>query len=136
MLVVEAIEAFAHNQAPMPDTGRLRDDIVQFLRTMVRNRAADVQAYEALSAALAGDPELAKQCRDTLVARFSVTFRAMVARAVERGELPPGTDIELVADIAPALARYRSQTTGQHLDEAFIDRLADQFFPPVAVTRA
>jgi len=57
----------------------------------------------------------------------------MVARAVECGELPPGTDIELVADIAPALARYRSQTTGQHLDEAFIDRVADQFFPPVAV---
>jgi hypothetical protein len=95
---------------------------------MLRNRAADVEAYEALSAALAGDPELAKQCRDTLVARFSSSFRALVTRAVERGELPESTDIDLVADLAPALARYRRQTSGRHLDEAFIHRVADQFF--------
>jgi hypothetical protein len=112
----------------MPDTGRLRDDVVEFLSSMLRNRTADVEAYEALSAALAGDPELAKQCRSTLVAKFSSSFRALVARAVERGELPEGTDIELVADIAPALVRYRRQTTGRHLDEAFINRVADQFF--------
>jgi hypothetical protein len=66
-----------------------------------------------------------------LVAKFSSSFRALVARAVERGELPEGTDIELVADIAPALVRYRRQTTGRHLDEAFINRVADQFFTPV-----
>jgi AcrR family transcriptional regulator len=130
-LVVDAIEHFAHTQLPMPDTGRLRDDVVEFLSSMLRNRTADVEAYEALSAALAGDPELAKRCRSTLVAKFSSSFRALVARAVERGELPEGTDIELVADIAPALVRYRRQTTGRHLDEAFINRVADQFFTPV-----
>ena len=53
-----------------------------------------------------------------------------MARSVDRGELPPATDIELFADVAPALARYRRQITGEHLDEEFIDRMADQFFPP------
>ncbi len=64
------------------------------------------------------------------MAKFSSSFQALVTRAVERGELPEGTDVELVADIVPALVRYRRQTTGKHLDEDFIKRVADQFFPP------
>ena len=129
-LVVDAIEAFAHNQVPLPDTGRLRDDITEFLRNMVRAREADLEAYEALSAALGAHRELAERCKDTLVAKFSASFRTIVTRAVERGELPPGTDIELLADLAPALARYRRQVSGERLNDAFIDRLADQFFTP------
>ncbi len=89
-----------------------------------------MEAYEALSAALGAHRELAERCKDTLVAKFSASFRAIVTRAVERGELPPGTDIELVADLAPALARYRRQVSGERLDDAFIVRLADQFFTP------
>ena len=50
--------------------------------------------------------------------------------AVDRGELPADTDLELLADVIPALALYRAQTTGQRLDEEFIDRMADQFFTP------
>ncbi len=129
-LVVDAIEAFAHNQVPLPDTGRLRDDITEFLRNMVRAREAEMEAYEALSAALVAHRELAERCKDTLVATFAAGFRTIVTRAVDRGELPPGTDIELLADLAPALARYRRQVRGERLNDAFIDRLANQFFPP------
>ena len=129
-LVVDAIEAFAHNQVPLPDTGRLRDDITEFLRNMVRAREADMEAYEALSAALVAHRELAERCKDTLVATFAASFRTIVTRAVDRGELPRGTDIELLADLAPALARYRRQVRGERLNDAFIDRLANQFFPP------
>jgi AcrR family transcriptional regulator len=129
-LVVDAIGAFAHNQVPLPDTGRLRDDITEFLRNMVRAREADLEAYEALSAALVANRELAERCKDTLVASFSASFRTIVTRAVDRGELPSGTDIQLLADLAPALARYRRQVSGERLDDAFIDRLADQFFTP------
>jgi AcrR family transcriptional regulator len=133
-LVVEAIEVFAHNQVPLPDTGRAHDDIVEFLHTLVRSRRDDTEAHEALSAAIAADHELATRCRDTMLARFSASFRTIVTRAIARGELPPATDIELFADIAPDLLRYRRQTTGHQLDEAFIDRLADQFFCPIEST--
>ena len=61
-----------------------------------------------------------------------------VTRAVDRGELPADTDVELLADVVPALALYRAQTTGQRLDEQFIDRMAEQFFTrtnPTPVTK-
>jgi AcrR family transcriptional regulator len=127
-LVVDAIESLVKAQGALPDTGRLRDDFVEFLRTLVRNRSADMEAYEALIAAAMGDPELGNRCRDTLLVRFSDSFRTMITRAVDRGELPADTDIELLADVVPALALYRAQTTGQRLDEQFIDRMAEQFF--------
>jgi AcrR family transcriptional regulator len=129
-LVVDAIESFLKTEGPLPDTGRLRDDLVEFLRTLVRNRAADIQTYEALIAAAMGDPELGNRCRDTLLVRFSGTFRTMITRAIERGELPGGTDVEILADVVPAFALYRSQTTGKRLDEEFIQRIAEQFFTP------
>ena len=129
-LVVDAIGSFLRPQGPLPDTGGLRDDFVEFLNFVTQNRAADIESYEALVAAAAGDPELGRRCRDTLLGRFSDSFRTIVTRAVNRGELPASTDIELVADVVPALAFYRSQTTGRYLDEEFIARLADQFFTP------
>jgi AcrR family transcriptional regulator len=135
-LVVDAIESFLQTQGPLPDTGRLRGDFVEFLRALVRNRSADLETYEALIAAAVGDPELGKRCRDTLLVRFSDSFRAIVTRAVERGELPADTDIELFADITPALALYRAQTTGRRLDDEFIDRMADQFFTPAEASPA
>jgi AcrR family transcriptional regulator len=133
-LVVDAIESLAATQGPLPDTGRLHDDVVEFLHTLLRNRRADVEAYEALIAAAAGDPELGHRCRDKLLGRFSDSFRTIVARSVARGELPANTDIELFADVVPALALYRAQTTGKHLDEEFIDRIAEQFFAPAIAT--
>jgi AcrR family transcriptional regulator len=129
-LVVDAIESLAATEGPLPDTGRLHSDVVEFLHTLLRNRRADVEAYEALIAAAAGDPELGHRCRDKLLSRFSDSFRTIVARSVDRGELPANTDIELFADVVPALALYRAQTTGKHLDEEFIDRVAEQFFTP------
>jgi AcrR family transcriptional regulator len=129
-LVIDAIDLFLKTEGSLPDTGRLRDDFVEFLRTLVRNRSGDIESYEALIAAAMGDPELGSRCRDTLLVRFSESFRTMVTRAVDRGELRADTDIELVADLVPALALYRAQTTGRRLDEEFIDRMADQFFTP------
>jgi AcrR family transcriptional regulator len=135
-LVVDAIESLANTQGPLPDTGRLRDDVVEYLYALVRNRLADVEAYEALIAAAAGDPELGHRCRDTLLGRFSDSFRTIVTRAVDRGELPADTDIELLADLVPALALHRAQTTGKHLDEEFVDRMATQFFTPANTSPA
>jgi AcrR family transcriptional regulator len=129
-LVVDAIESLVKAQGTLPDTGRLRDDVVEFLSTLVRNRSADMEAYEALIAAAMGDPDLGNRCRDTLLVRFSDSFRTIVTRGVDRGELPADTDLELLADVIPALALYRAQTTGQRLDEEFIDRMAEQFFTP------
>ena len=129
-LVADAVESFALSQGPLPDTGRLPDDITELLYGLVRNRSANLETYEALVGAMAGDPELGKRCREALKAKFSESLRAIVSRAVERGELPTSTDVELLATVVPALAFYRARALGQQVDCGYVDRVVAQFFSP------
>jgi len=135
-LVVNAIEAFAGSRTNLPDTGRLRDDVVEFLFALIRHRSADIETYEGLVSAAMGDPELGARCGEILMVRFADSFRTLVTRAVDRGELPAGTDIDLLATVGPALALYRAKTTGKRLDEEYVDRMANQFFNPAAASTA
>lgn len=135
-LVVDAVNDFAHTQLAVPDTGSLRDDIVTYLRAFLRNRRAYGETYDALIAAVATDPGLARQCRTTIVSTFMASFTTIISRAVERGELPPGTDVDLYASLVPALIRHHRQVTGHRLDEALIERIAAQFFTSKATKGA
>lgn len=130
-LVVDAVAASAQESFVPPDTGRVRDDILAFFQNFTRERHTDVEVYDALTGAVESDHELADRCRDMLAAGLVDSFRALIARAVERGELPPGTDVELLADVVPALVRYRRQTTGLGPDAEYIGRIVEQFFQPV-----
>ena len=127
-LVADAIAAAACENMALPDTGRVGDDIVAFLESFSREYQADVEAYDALIQAVNSDPELTGRCRDVLGTGMAEVFRAIVARGVERGQLPAGTDVELLADVVPALIRYRRQTTGCGPDAVFLRRVVAQFF--------
>jgi AcrR family transcriptional regulator len=131
-LVVDAIETFAHTQTPVPDSGAVREDIAAYLQTYIRAKRDQAETFAALSDALTSDPELGERCRDTLLAGMSANFQTIVARGVQRGELPQATDVELLANVIPALIRYQHGATGKPLDDAFIARLADQFFASTA----
>jgi AcrR family transcriptional regulator len=127
-VVVDAVEAFAQTSTALPDTGRVRDDVVAFLGGFLRNRRDEAETFEALSAAMESDPALARSCRRMLTSTFAERLRTIVRRGVARGELPVDTDVDLVADLAPALIRYRRLATGQRPDQELVERIADQFF--------
>ena len=42
-----------------------------------------------------------------------------------RGQLPPGTDVELVLDLVGAVPFYRELVSGQSLDERYAERVVD-----------
>lgn len=127
-LVVDAIGHHAITRLAIPDTGDVRSDIVELLTGFVRERRADASTFEALGAAIVANSDLAARCRETVVSTYRAGFRLIVTRGVERGQLPADTDIDLLADVAPALIRHRRQFSGQPLDEAFVERIAAQFF--------
>lgn len=127
-LVADAVESSALQHLALPDTGDVRDDIVVILDNFSRDRQADVEAYDALRGAVESDHELAERCRAVLDAGISGAFCAVVERGVARGQLPAGTDAELLADVVPALIRYRRQTSGSAPDAAFVRRILNQFF--------
>jgi AcrR family transcriptional regulator len=129
-LIVDAIEAFAHAQVAVPDTGHVRDDMAGYLQNFVQAQRDYAGTVAAISDALSSEPELAARCRGTLLASFSANVETIVVRGVGRGELAGTTDVELLASVVPALIRFWRQSTGQLLDEALIERIANQFFDP------
>lgn len=127
-VVADAVAVSAQESLSLPDTGRVRDDVLAFFANFARDRQRDVDVYDALTGAIESDHELAERCRDWLAAGLVDAFRTIVSRGVARGELPPSTDVELLAAVVPALVRYRRHTTGVGPDGRFVERIVEQFF--------
>lgn len=127
-VVVDAIALSARESFALPDTGRVKDDVLAFFGNFSRDHHQDVDVYDALTGAIESDHELAAHCRDWLAAGLVEAFRTIVSRGVARGELPPLTDIELLASVVPAMVRYRRQTTGLGPDGDYVERIVEQFF--------
>ncbi|MEZ0069387.1 AcrR family transcriptional regulator [Streptacidiphilus sp. MAP12-20] len=125
-LVVDALTGHIAPDIPIPDTG----DIAEDLRLLARGLVAWINSPSgrAVLAVMLSDaggriPELAEGRRRIFHDRIE-RARPVVTRAVERGELPPGTDAaELIKDLA-APVYFRVLITGEPVDERTADRAA------------
>jgi hypothetical protein len=77
-----------------------------------------------LASVAATDPRLGEVWRQTLVEPARGRVAGLLRRAVERGELGAGTDVELATEIllGPLFAR-RLLGGGRPADRAFVERL-------------
>ena len=85
-----------------------------------------------LLAAVPHDPALAA----IVAQRFLAPQRRLLARvftqAVERGEVPAGRDVDVLAKVAPAIVFHRVMVEGGRVDDAFVLELIDQIIVPLA----
>ncbi|MFJ3790231.1 TetR/AcrR family transcriptional regulator [Kitasatospora sp. NPDC090091] len=125
-LVAEALTASADQPWPLPDTGDLAGDL----------RLITHEAFAVFT-----DPDLgptptaliaAAQRSDTGAAALRAFFTArhrqaaaVAERAIERGELPAGTDGAEVVRAATAPLYYRLFVSGEPLDARTAERAAD-----------
>ncbi|WP_077799950.1 TetR/AcrR family transcriptional regulator [Streptomyces sp. JHA26] len=133
-LVADLLTDMAEQSLPHTDTGSLTDDLRANAR-LVRRTLADARQgalFKAVIAAATCDAQAAAALRRFYETRVS-EWEPCVRRAVERGELPEGTDTHEVIRAASAPLYYRLLTTGEPLDEAAADRAADA---AVAAARA
>lgn len=95
----EVLEEFADSQMPVPDTGTLRDDLLQYARSFAR--MANTPDGRRILDALIVKPEDwdLSDSRAVVLQYRSSRVSAMVQRAVERGECPAGTDPALALDM-------------------------------------
>lgn len=111
-LLRAAIERLASERISEPDTGSLRSDLEETVRMMAR---ATAPPWGAVVAAVVGEahhnPEL-REAAATFVMRWRTVFRRMLWRAVERAELPAGTDLDLLIDMLVGPLYYRLLVTG------------------------
>jgi AcrR family transcriptional regulator len=123
-LILNAIVNVGLDERPeVPDTGSLHQDMQLYLYAWIRFRRTQAWASEMLA-----NPQLKQVLRQNLGDGLTTGFRTIIERAVERGELPPNTDVELMATLPMALIHQHHGLTGELANEGLARRIADQFF--------
>ena len=109
-----------------PDTGSVRDDLVAMVGELA-TKLRDTPAGKIMPAVLA-EAAVDPQMREVLTAFVHDRRRAArnaVCRGVARGELPEGTDVELVLDLLGGLVFFRVLMADNPPDAAAIARTVD-----------
>jgi AcrR family transcriptional regulator len=117
-LVRDAV-VFMHDDLEAPDTGSLRGDY-EGMASLVRSAAQRAGAATLMPRLLgdaANDPELLAIFYDNLVAPRRAQMRAILERAVARGEIRDDVDIELIIDLFAGPVVYRLLITGGDLSQ-------------------
>lgn len=139
-LVLDAVACLKSRDrdlAAPPDTGTLRGDLVAMVRSPTIDEAErKLKIMTGIVSMIARDPELAAAAREALIEPRAAANRLIFARAVARGEIARGLDIETLCLIGPAMVSYRTLMLGEPVDRAFMIRMIDEIILPAAgVTR-
>ena len=103
-LLVSAVRATSLDSLVIPDTGTLRDDLVQLLRCL-----ADVltgsggDAHRALLGVISERSALAEAYRRGPLSQWVGAISAVLERAAQRGEICPKAGRSLAAEAGPAI---------------------------------
>jgi AcrR family transcriptional regulator len=129
-LVADALQHRARAVPEVPDTGSLPGDMQVFLGGLLRSRGEASRALAAVSGEIATNPELRQAWHRGLAGMLTGCLRLIVDRGVARGELPAGSDVELLAELPLSLLQnWRLEHRGQP-DDAVVERIVRQFYTP------
>jgi AcrR family transcriptional regulator len=129
-LVAEALQQRSGAVPEVADTGSLREDMLLFLRSLLRSRRAAAQALSAVSGEVASNPELRAAWHRGLAGALAGCVRTIVERAVARGELPATSDVELLSVLPLAVLQHLALEHDRRPDDAVVARIVDQFYTP------
>jgi len=125
-LVVEAGSCLATDELTFPDTGNLRDDVRGLARSLVNafkntraGKMMPVMTFERRRY-----PELDAGYRRFLADRKART-REVLRRGIDRGELPPDTDVAVMSSMLVGPIFHRLMITQEPMNDAFVDALVD-----------
>ncbi|MEU5654200.1 TetR/AcrR family transcriptional regulator [Streptomyces sp. NPDC047737] len=124
-LVADLLTDMAEQSVPRTDTGSLDEDLKANARLVVRTLTDPRQGplFAAVIAAATCDARTAEALHHFYAVRIA-EWAGCVDAAVERGELPAGTDAREVIRAVSAPLYYRLLASGDPLDEAVADRAA------------
>ena len=106
--VVERMRAPLHS-SPLPDTGQLEGDLVEaFARRFSVGRKVEGRAWKRLLEER-HVPDVEAIIGDAVNERRD-EWRSMITRAIDRGEVPPGTDARLLLDLVRAIVDARGSS--------------------------
>jgi AcrR family transcriptional regulator len=115
----------------VPDLGDTRAELIAFVNGAVKVLGSTLmgRVMQGLVSDLATDPALASAFREQIVAARLAEVRRLVDNGVERGELRPGIDYELIHDLLFGPVYYRLLLSGAPLDPNLAERIVDSLMP-------
>jgi AcrR family transcriptional regulator len=123
-LVADAVESFAVSQARVPDTGDVAEDLRRWARSILATLTAPETAAVVRAVFGGGDSPRLRELRHRYWAVRAALVVPVVERAVERGQLPAGTDaVEVVKHLGAPLY-YRLLVLDEELTAAAADLAA------------
>jgi AcrR family transcriptional regulator len=120
-----------------PDTGSVRDDLVEMLSELAR-KMRDTLAGKVMPAVVAEaavNPEMREVLADFVRDRRRPAFAA-VCRGMARGELPEGTDVDLILDLLGGLVYFRVLLADNPPDDAVVTTVVDTVLAGIRSTGA
>ena len=125
-LVLEAMLEQVAANVSVPDTGSLREDLLELARTAATNSARpEVAAMaRAVAAQAPHDTELAAATEAFWAERLALDG-AIVEHAIARGEVAPTTDPTQVIEAVIGPIHLRLLLTRQPVDDTFLERTID-----------
>ena len=113
----------------VPDTGDLREDLLACARAYIHE---DRQMAVLASVLIAArhDPVLRTAASKTLGSPFSGLFEHVLARAVSRGLIAEGIDIDIISEVFPSIAFHYVAALGFLIDERLVIRVIDSILLP------
>jgi AcrR family transcriptional regulator len=128
-VIVDALRGHEAMRVPLPDSGDVRADIENMLIAMQRSLAGeDGPIIAAFAAEKYRHPELREEFDRVFVQNRRKHLQRLVRDAVERGDLPADTDVELFAETGPAILATRLLMHDQPPDPKLPRRIVEQLF--------
>jgi AcrR family transcriptional regulator len=126
-LALDALYREWENVPPVRDTGSLRGDLLLLLRPWAR--LAGQRPYARVIAALLTgahtDPAFAREYRARFVEPRRDRARAIFRRAIERGEIPASTNVEVALDLLYGPVYHRLLHGHAPLSDRFVRDVID-----------
>lgn len=133
-LVADAV-AQLHGAYPEPDTGTLRGDLVLMASTWLDPDSRRDAVVAGLLTAMAHDAGLREAVRVAVSVPHEAVFAAVVDRAVARGEVPAGRDIDLIGTVFPAVTFHHLTVLAAPVDKELVERIVDGVMVPALTWR-
>lgn len=130
-LVLEAAEE-SISIGRVPDTGDTRQDLsiaTQQLISTFSDHLAGIVIF-AVTANLDDDPTMAKTFRDVFVYPWRMSAAEAIQRGIDRGDLPPDTDIQFTLDVIVGVVFQRTLTLAQPMTDGLEQAILKLVLPP------
>jgi AcrR family transcriptional regulator len=138
-LVLDAVACMkqtATDPDKLPDTGTLRGDLVAMIKSPnVTDGEKKLKVMAGLVSLLSRHPELAEAANAAIVEPRSNATRFLINRAIERGEISPECNIDVLVLVSPSMAAHRVLIERKTVTRDFLISLIDGVILPALGVR-